>query len=313
MYSVKKQRAKACIKPERGTTIMRKVTAGQQVFNGFNVIFLTILGLVMFLPFLNVLAESLSSSEAIINGKVVFWPVDFTWINYQYVFSDASLWRSFGITVYITVVGTLINLLATASLAYPVSRQEYRGRKYVVFFVLITMVFSAPLIPNFILMKELHLTNSLWALILPGAISAFNFFVMRAFFMQIPAEIIDSGRIDGCSETRMIWSIVLPLSKPVMASLGIFYAVGHWNTYMAALYYLNKPTLWPLQVKLRQLIVSDDINIDPSATQFSSLAHMNPEGIKMATIIIATIPIILIYPFLQKHFVKGMMIGSVKS
>lgn len=136
---------------------------------------------------------------------------------------------------------------------------------------------------------------------------------MRSFFLQIPSELIDSGRIDGCSELRMIWNIILPLSKPVMASLGIFYAVGHWNTYQSALYYINKPALWPLQVKLRQLIVSEDISIDPNASQFSGLAHMDPEGIKMATIIIATIPIILIYPFLQRHFVKGMMVGSVKS
>ncbi|MFB0845676.1 carbohydrate ABC transporter permease [Paenibacillus oleatilyticus] len=292
---------------------MKKASASWQVFNAANLFFLTLLGLAMFLPFLGVLAQSFSSSEAVIAGKVLFWPVDFTWINYQYVFSDASIWRSFGITVYITVVGTLINLIATASLAYPVSRQEYVGRKLVVVMVLITMVFSAPLVPNFILMKSLGLTNTLWALLLPGAISAFNFFIMRSFFMQIPSEIIDSGRIDGCTELRMIWSIVMPLSKPVMASLGIFYAVGHWNTYMNALYYINNPALRPLQVKLRQLIDANEINIDPSASQFSSLAHMDPEGIKMATIIIATLPIVLIYPFLQKHFVKGMMVGSVKS
>ncbi|NOU66936.1 ABC transporter permease subunit [Paenibacillus sp. LMG 31461] len=291
----------------------RKPTAGWQVFNGFNVIFLTAISLVMLLPFLNVLAQSFSSSEAIVKGDVLFLPVHFTTINYQYVFSDHAIWRSFGVTVYITIVGTLINLIATASLAYPVSRPEYMGRKAIVVMVLITMVFTAPLIPNFILMKNLHLTNSLWALLIPGAISAFNFFIMRSFFLQIPSEIIDSGRIDGTSEMGMIWRIVLPLSKPVMASLGIFYAVSHWNTYQSAIYYLNKPTLWPLQVKLRQLIVSDDITIDPNASQFSGLAHMDPEGIKMATIIIATLPIIIIYPFLQRHFVKGMMVGSVKS
>ncbi|OAS23751.1 carbohydrate ABC transporter permease [Paenibacillus oryzisoli] len=291
----------------------RKPTAGWQVFNGFNVIFLTAISLVMLLPFLNVLAQSFSSSEAIVKGEVLFLPVHFTTINYQYVFSDHAIWRSFGVTVYITIVGTLINLIATASLAYPVSRPEYMGRKAIVIMVLITMVFTAPLIPNFILMKNLHLTNSLWALLIPGAISAFNFFIMRSFFLQIPSEIIDSGRIDGTSEMGMIWRIVLPLSKPVMASLGIFYAVSHWNTYQSAIYYLNKPTLWPLQVKLRQLIVSDDITIDPNASQFSGLAHMDPEGIKMATIIIATLPIIIIYPFLQRHFVKGMMVGSVKS
>lgn len=267
----------------------------------------------MFLPFLNVIAQSFSSSDAIINGKVGLLPKDFTIINYKYVFSDQSIWRAFSISVYITVLGTLINLIATSSLAYPTSRPEFVGRKYIVLMVLFTMVFSAPLIPNFILMKNLGLMNSLWALMIPGAISAFNFFVMRSFFMQLPQELIDSSRIDGCGELRIIASMVLPLSKPVMASLGIFYAVGHWNSYMSALYYINKPSLWPLQVKLKKLFESDDISIDPASSVFSSLAHTSPEGIKMAVIIIATVPIIMIYPFLQRHFVQGMMVGSVKS
>ncbi|MFD2612287.1 carbohydrate ABC transporter permease [Paenibacillus gansuensis] len=292
---------------------MHRITPGQKVFNVFNMTLLTLLALCMFLPFVNVLAQSLSSSTAVTTGKVTFLPVEFTWINYQYVFSNAPIWRAFGVTVYITVLGTLINLAATASLAYPVSRQEFIGRKYVVLLVLITMVFSAPLIPNFILIKELGMMNSLWALMIPGAISAFNFFVMRSFFMQIPGELIDSARIDGCGELRILWNIVLPLSKPVMASLGIFYAVGHWNTFQSALYYINKPSLWPLQVKLRQMITADDIAIDPSSSQFSDLAHSSPEGIKMAVIIVATIPIIMIYPFLQRHFVKGLLIGSIKS
>ncbi|MDF2924454.1 MAG: binding-protein-dependent transport system inner rane component [Paenibacillaceae bacterium] len=290
-----------------------RYTRGQNIFNVFNILFLTALALAMFLPFLNVIAQSFSSSDAIINGKVGLIPEDFTMINYKYVFSDHSIWRAFRVSVFITVFGTLINLIATSSLAYPVSRPEFVGRKYVVLMVLFTMVFSAPLIPNFILMKNLGLMNTLWALMIPGAISAFNFFVMRSFFMQIPPELIDSSRIDGCGELRIIASIVLPLSKPVMASLGIFYAVGHWNTYMSALYYINKPNLWPLQVKLKKLFETDDISIDPASSVFSSLAHTSPEGIKMAVIIIATVPIILIYPFLQRHFVQGMMVGSVKS
>ncbi|MNI21244.1 L-arabinose transport system permease protein AraQ [compost metagenome] len=290
-----------------------RYTWGQNTFNLFNIAFLTALGLIMFLPFLNVIAQSLSSSKAIIEGNVAFWPKEFTWINYQYVFSDQSIWRAFGVSVYVTILGTIINLVATASLAYPVSRQEYKGRNVIVMMVLLTMIFSAPLIPNFILMKNLNLMNTLWVLMLPGAISAFNFFVMRSFFVQLPQELIDSSRIDGCGELRIISSIVIPLSKPVMASLGIFYAVGHWNSYMPALYYINKPALWPIQVKLKKLFETDDISIDPSSSVFSGLAHSSPEGIKMAVIIIATIPIIMIYPFLQRHFVKGMMIGSVKS
>jgi multiple sugar transport system permease protein/putative aldouronate transport system permease protein len=291
----------------------RRMSKGYQVFNIFNLFFLSLLGLIMFLPFLNVIAQSFSSSEAITSGKVSFWPVDFTWINYSYVFSDASIWRAFGVSVFITVVGTLINLIATATLAYPVSRQEYIGRRMIVLLVLVTMIFSAPLIPNFLLMKNLHLMNTPWAMILPGAISAFNFFVMHSFFKQLPLEVIDSARIDGCGELRMMSSMVAPLSKPVMASLGIFYAVGHWNAYMSALYYIDQPKWWPLQVKLKKMFETDDISIDPGASQFSDLAHTSPEGIKMATIIIATLPIIMIYPFLQKHFVKGLTLGAVKS
>lgn len=290
-----------------------RYTRGQNIFNVFNLVLLTLIAMAMFLPFLNVIAQSFSTSDAIINGRVGLWPKEFTMINYEYVFSDQSIWRAFGVSVYITVLGTFINLAATSSLAYPVSRPEFVGRKYIVLMVLFTMVFTAPLIPNFILIKNVGLMNTLWALMIPGAISAFNFFVMRSFFMQIPSELIDASRIDGCGELRIIYSIVLPLSKPVMASLGIFYAVGHWNAYMNALYYINKPSLWPLQVKLKKLFESDDISIDPASSAFSALAHTSPEGIKMAVIIIATLPIIMVYPFLQRHFVQGMMVGSVKS
>jgi putative aldouronate transport system permease protein len=201
----------------------------------------------------------------------------------------------------------------TSSFAYPLSRPEYVGRKYLLLMVLFTMIFSAPLIPTFILIKKLHLMNTLWALMIPSAISAFNFFVMRSFFQNIPNELIDAARIDGCSETRILWSVVVPLSRPAMATMAIFYAVFHWNTYQNALYYLNDRALYPLQLRLRELIVSDDISIDPNASQFADLAAQSPEGIKMATVIVATLPILLVYPLLQKHFIKGMLIGSVKS
>ena len=284
-----------------------------KLFDVCNIVFLTLLGLLMLLPFLNVLAQSFSSSEAITAGKVAFIPVDFTLLNFEYVFSDASIWRAFGVSVFITMIGTLVNLVATASLAYPISRQEYVGRNVIVLLVLVTMIFSAPLIPNFLLIKNLHLMNTPWALILPGAISAFNFFIMYSFFKQLPPELIDASRIDGCSEIGIILRIVTPVSKPVMASLGIFYAVGHWNGYMNALYYIDQPQWYPLQVKLKKMFETDDISIDPAASQFSDLMHASPEGIKMATIIISTLPIIMIYPLLQRHFVKGLTIGAVKS
>jgi putative aldouronate transport system permease protein len=290
-----------------------RVTTGMRLFNIFNLVLLTTLALTMFLPFLNIIAQSFSSSKAITNGLVALWPVDFTLINYSYVFQDPTIWRAFMISVIITVCGTTINLIMTSSMAYPLSRPEYVGRKYVLLMILFTMIFSAPLIPVFILIKNLHLMNTLWAVMIPQAISAFNFFVMRSFFMNIPNELIDSSRIDGCSELGIIARIVLPLSKPAMATMGIYYAVYHWNSYSNALYYLNDRALYPLQIKLRALIYMDTMSMDPNAALFSEMINMSPEGIKMATIIVATVPILMIYPFLQKHFIKGMLIGSIKT
>ncbi|WP_391574531.1 carbohydrate ABC transporter permease [Cohnella sp.] len=276
-----------------------------------NYLFLTGLSLSMLLPFLNVIAQSFSGAVAIDRGDVLFWPVDFTLNYYQYVFDDASIWRAFGITVYITAVGTLINLAATSSLAYPLSRTEYVGRKYVLLFVLLTMIFTAPLIPQFILMRELDLVNTLWALMLPTAISAFNLIVLRSFFMQIPTELIDSARIDGCGELRILWSLMLPLSKPALATIGIFYSVTNWNKYMDALYYLNDRKLYPLQVKLRELLINDDL-VDTGNLPFD-VSSQSVQGVQMAVILVATVPIIMLYPFLQRYFIKGMMIGSIKS
>ncbi|QJD88117.1 carbohydrate ABC transporter permease [Cohnella herbarum] len=265
----------------------------------------------MLLPFLNVIAQSFSGSAAIDRGDVMFWPVDFTLNYYRYVFDDASIWRAFGVTVYITVVGTAINLIATSSLAYPLSRGEYVGRKFIMLFVLMTMIFTAPLIPQFILMREINLINTLWALMIPTAISAFNMIVLRSFFMQIPTELIDSARIDGCGELRILWRLMLPLSKPALATVGIFYSVTNWNKYMDALYYLNDRSLYPLQVKLRELLINDDL-VDTGNLPFD-VASQSVQGVQMAVILVATVPIILLYPFMQRYFIKGMLIGSIKS
>lgn len=291
--------------------MIRRDGIGRKSFLWFNYTFLTLLALTMFLPFLNVIAQSFSSAGAIDRGEVMFWPVEWTTGYYEYVFGDVSIWRAFAISVYITVVGTLINLTATASLAYPLSRAEYVGRRYILIFVLLTMIFSAPLIPQFILMREIGLINTLWALMLPTAISAFNLFVLRTFFSQIPSELIDSSRIDGCSELRVIWSIMLPLSKPALATIGIFYSVTNWNKYMDALYYINDRTKYPLQVKLRELLITDDL-ADSGNLAFEVTSH-SVQGVQMAVILVATVPIIMLYPFLQKYFIKGMLIGSIKS
>ncbi|WP_438348557.1 carbohydrate ABC transporter permease [Paenibacillus sp. FA6] len=289
---------------------MVRLSTGQRVFNVFNYIFLIVLGLSMILPILHVVAQSLSSNTAINSGKVFFWPVDATLTNFKAVIGEKLIWRSFGVSIFITTFGTFINLAMTAMLAYPLSRTEYVYRKPVLILVLLTLIFTAPLIPNYLLVKELGLHDTLWALMLPGAISAFNLFVMRSFFMALPTELIDSSRIDGCGEMRILWSIILPLSKPVMATIGIFYAVSHWNSYANALYYINNRQLYPLQVRLREFIITDSSSISSPA---EDVMMSSPEGIKMAVVVIATIPIMLVYPFLQKHFTKGMMVGSVKA
>ncbi len=287
------------------------ISKAQKTFNAANVIFMALLGLTMVMPIIHVIAQSLSSNAAINTGRVAFWPVEFTLDNYQLILKDMSIWIAFRNSVIITVFGTLINLTATASLAYPLSRPEYLGRTKVLILVLVTLIFSAPLIPNYLLIKQLGLLDTLWALMLPSAISAFNLFVMRSFFMNLPNELIDSGKMDGCGDFRTIWYIVLPLSKPAMATMGIIYAVSNWNTYSAAVYYINNRALIPLQVRLREIVFTDMLgSSDPTAEM---MLTVSPEGIKMAVIVVATLPIMLVYPFLQKHFIQGMLVGSIKS
>lgn len=286
-------------------------TPSQRAFQIFNMILLLLIGLTMVLPLLNVIAQSLSNAVAINSRTVSLWPVGFTLENYHMILKDSTIWIALRNSVTITVLGTLINLAATASLAYPLSRPEYLYRKPALFFVLITMIFHAPLIPNYLLLKNLHMLNTLWVLMIPSAISAFNLFVMRSFFIHLPSELLDSARIDGCGEFRMIWNVVLPLSKPVMATMGIMYAVANWNMYSQALYYIDKRSLITLQVRLREIVITDNLG---SADVTSELQLMvSPEGLKMAVIVVATLPILLVYPFLQKHFIKGMMVGSIKS
>lgn len=265
----------------------------------------------MITPLIHIIAQSLSNNVAINKGDVSLWPVGFTWGSYSIILKDPTIWLGFRNSVIITVFGTLINLFMTTTLAYSLSRPEYLFRKSVLIMILFTLIFSAPLIPNYLLVKQLGLMNTLWALMLPMAISAFNLFVMRSFFLNLPNELLDSARMDGCGEFRILWNIVLPLSKPAMATMGIMYAVGHWNRYAEAVFYIDHRNLIPLQVRLREIVFTDQFGQSDVTSEL--MATISPEGIKMAVIVVATIPILLVYPFLQRHFVQGMMVGSVKS
>jgi ABC-type glycerol-3-phosphate transport system permease component len=287
------------------------MTRGQKIFNICNIVFLGIIGFSMVLPLIHIIAQSLSDAVAINAGKVSFWPVGFTLGSYKLILQDPSIWAGFRNSVMITVFGTLINLMMTAMLAYPLSRPEYLFRKAVLILVLFTLVFSAPLIPNYLLVKQLGLLDTLWALMLPMAISAFNLFIMRSFFMNLPNELIDSAKIDGCGEFRTFWKIVLPLSKPAMATMGIIYAVAHWNRYADAVFYISDRRWIPLQVRLREIVFTDQYGQSDVTSELLQL--VSPEGIKMAVIVVATLPIMMVYPFLQKHFIQGMLVGSIKS
>jgi putative aldouronate transport system permease protein len=282
-----------------------------RLFDVFNYIFLMLVGCLMVFPLLHVLAKSFSSTHAINAGEVKLFPVDWTLMNYQVILGDTSIWRAFMVSIFITVVGTLINLILTASLAYPLSRSEYTMRKGVLILILITMIFHAPLIPNYMVIKNLHLIDSLWVLIIPSAISAYNLFIMRSFFSALPTELIDSARMDGAGELRTMWSVILPLSKPVMATMGLFYAVSHWNSYSSALYFINTRALYPLQLRLREIVLSNDLG--QAGSLLENVNEVSPAGVQMAVIVVSVIPIIIVYPFLQKYFIKGMLIGSIKS
>ncbi|WP_339810400.1 carbohydrate ABC transporter permease [Paenibacillus sp. FSL R7-0189] len=282
-----------------------------RLFDVFNYIFLMLVGCLMVFPLLHVLAKSFSSTHAINAGEVKLFPIDWTLMNYQVILGDTSIWRAFMVSIFITVVGTLINLILTASLAYPLSRSEYSMRKGVLILILITMIFHAPLIPNYMVIKNLHLIDSLWVLIIPSAISAYNLFIMRSFFSALPTELIDSARMDGAGELRTMWSVILPLSKPVMATMGLFYAVSHWNSYSSALYFINTRALYPLQLRLREIVLSNDLG--QAGSLLENVNEVSPAGVQMAVIVVSVIPIIIVYPFLQKYFIKGMLIGSIKS
>ncbi|MCQ6559311.1 carbohydrate ABC transporter permease [Paenibacillus mendelii] len=273
-------------------------------------------GVITLLPMVNVWAISLSEAHEVFKDPMMLWPKSFTLESYKYIFNTQVLLKSFGITVFVTVMGTFLNLLFTATGAYGLSKTHVPGHKIMLWLIIIPMLFGAGLIPMYILLKNLGLLNSIWVLILPKLVASFNLILMRNFFWSIPESLEESARIDGASEFRVLWSIILPLSKPVIATVGLFYAVGHWNDFFTGLFFISDNSKWPLQMVLRSIII--DFNMLNMGTQNTNTLNdasklvVQPENIKAATIIFAIVPILIVYPFLQKYFVKGIMLGSVK-
>ncbi|WP_282943090.1 carbohydrate ABC transporter permease [Paenibacillus sp. RC67] len=284
---------------------------------GLLYIFLAFLAILTLFPFVNVLATSMSGSRAISSGEVFLWPKDVTFTSFQNLIQDGQLLIAMKNTLLITVVGTAFNLVATIMAAYPLSRRRLKGRNLILMVITFTMLFGGGLIPNYILIKSLGIMNSYWALWLPGLLSTYNFFVMKTFFENLPTELEESASIDGANDLLIIWRIILPLSLPIIAALTLFYAVGWWNSYMSVLMYITSSGKQSLMVKLLQMIdTTSQSLLNASATNGGEGATMqtllSPEGIRAAAIIISVAPILFVYPFLQKYFVKGVLIGSLK-
>lgn len=285
-------------------------TVNGRLFAIINYALLSIIGIVTMIPFIHVVAGSFTSSAEMAAKKFVLIPTDWSIEAYRFIFSTSTIFKAMGVSVGVTLAGTLLSMFVTALMAYGLSRRDLDGRKIIMFLVVFTMLFHGGLIPTFLVVKELGLIDSYAALILPGAISAFNLIILKNFFQNIPEGLEESAKIDGCSDFGILFRIVLPLSMPAIATISLFYAVTYWNTYLSAILYLNESAMWPIQVLLRQIVVLAS-GMDYSST-LDNTTPPPEQAVKMAVIVVATLPILLIYPFLQKHFAKGAMIGSIK-
>ena len=258
-------------------------------------------------------SASFSSGSALMNGEVWLLPKDFTLLGYKTALQYKNVWIGYRNTIFYTVTGTSVNVAMTLICAYPLTRKNLMGRKQIMMLFTFTMLFGGGMVPGYILIRELHMLNTIWAMIIPGALSVYNMIVTKTFIQSsIPEELLEASKIDGCDDIRYFFMILLPLSKAVIAVISLWYAVGHWNAYFNAFLYLMDKNLYPLQIFLKEILVQDDINsemLDPEVL----LAIRNLKLVlKYGIVVISTLPVFCLYPFIQKHFVKGVMIGSVK-
>jgi len=285
-----------------------------KAFEAVNLFLLVCIVIVVLYPLVFVAFASISNPASVINGDMLFWPKGFTLKAYERVFQNVDIMRGYGNTILYTLIGTAVNLVMTILAAYPLSRKDLAGRNALMILFVFTMYFSGGLIPSYLIIKSLGMVNTFWALIIPNAVGVWNIIIMRTFFQHtLPHELHEAAVIDGCSNFQLLMKIVLPLSMPVIAVMILFYSVGHWNSYFSALIYLSDRDKYPLQLILREILVQNQTQemmqmSEESATQQALMAA----GIKYAVVIVANLPVLLLYPFLQKYFVKGMMIGAIK-
>jgi putative aldouronate transport system permease protein len=284
---------------------MKNKSFGSMLFDGINLIFLIFLVIIMVYPMVFVLSASISDNALVASGQVLLWPKGINFGAYENLLADRTLWISYWNTIRYTVVHTALTLIVTSAMAYPLAKRWLKGRRWILLMAAFTLVFGGGMIPTFLVVKQLNMLNTIWAIVLPSLISTWHLFIMRTFFEGLPEEIEDAAIIDGCGSMQVLMKVVIPLSLPVMMTIGLFTAVNQWNAFFDALLYLNDGKLQPLQIMVRSLLVTGNI---PQGEGDAN--HV--ETLKYALIIIATLPILCIYPFIQKYFVQGSMIGGVK-
>lgn len=291
-----------------------KETPGEKVFYGTIIAILSVICVIIIYPLLHVVSVSFSNPYAVMANEVGIIPKGFNIVGYERVFSNSDIWRSYTNTIAYTLVGTFINVALTAMAAYPLSRPDFYGRKLWTFYFTLTMFFGGGLIPTYILVQKLHLVNTFAIMVILGAVSAWNMVIMRTFFQSnIPMSLQEAAIIDGANDLKIFAGIVLPLSTPVIAVMTLFYGVGHWNSFFNALIYLNDRAKYPLQMILREILLQNELNAK-MAEGLGSAAEQEyiGESIRYASIVVATVPILSVYPFLQRYFVKGILIGAIK-
>jgi putative aldouronate transport system permease protein len=285
-------------------------TRGYKVFRVVNVTVLILVMITMLYPFLMIVAQSFSSDTAIRSGHVNIFPVGFNLTTYRLVMGDATFWTDYRNTVVYTAVATLIAIVLTTCYAYVISKKHLRGRGVMIGIAVFTMFFNGGLIPNYILITSIGFRNTIWAIVLPNAISVFNLLVMKSFFENLPLELMEAAQIDGLNTYGILWYIVLPLSKAVLATMVLFYAVSFWNSWFSAFLYMDKSELFPVTVYLRNLIAGAS-SASSSGAGASDVAQVSA-NIQSVTMVLTVLPILCIYPFVQRYFVSGVMLGSVK-
>lgn len=294
---------------------MLRQTTGEKVFAIFNYSFLTAVAFICLVPLINVLAISFSSSAPAAAGYVKLWPINFTLSSYEYALGKREFLQSFLVSLKRIGLGYVINMIMTISLAYPLSKEKtsFRARNIYAWFFIVTMMFSGGLIPTFMIVKYMGLLDTIWALIIPSAVPVFNVILLMNFFRGLPKEIEEAAFIDGANHWIQLFKIYLPLSLPSLATISLFVLVGHWNGWFDGMIYMNKPKNWPLQTYLRTILINSDIsNYQTSSEELANMKEISERTFKAAQVFLAAAPILAVYPFLQKYFMKGLVMGSVK-